>query len=135
MDLRHNNGQAFLSLVFLIGAIVAIVGLLVAFFANSFVDTGYGLSASASAEASATSGAQDAMLQLDRNTGFSSAGYTIAVVSSTATVSVTQNAPSAGYVTILSTATVSNHKRKVQVILFNNASTSQLSVVSWGDIQ
>jgi uncharacterized protein (UPF0333 family) len=135
MDLRHHRGQAFLALVFLIGTIVVIVAVLVAFFANSFVDTGYGLSASASAEAAATSGAQDAMLQLDRNASFVSAGYPVAAGNSTATVTVTQGAPSAGYVTILSTASVANHVKKIQVILYENASTTQMSTVSWTDVQ
>ena len=135
MDLRHRKGQAFLALVFLIGAIVAIVALLIAFFANSFVDTGYGLSAASSAEAAATSGAQDAMLKLDRNASFASSGYTLPVASSMASVVVTQNAPSAGYVTILSSASVQNHVKKIQVILYENASTSQMTTVSWADLQ
>jgi hypothetical protein len=134
MDLRHHKGQAFLALVFLIGAIVAIVAVLIAFFANSSVDTGYGLSAAASAEAAATSGAQDAMLQLDRNASFASAGYTLPVGSSTAAVTVTQNAPSTGYVTIVSLASVSNHEKKIQVILYENPSTTQMTTVSWQDI-
>jgi hypothetical protein len=134
MDLRQRSGQTFLALVFFIGAIVAIVGILIAFFANSFVDTGYGLSASANAEAAATSGAQDAMLQLDRNPTVSST-YSLPVGSTTVSVAITQNAPSTGYITILSTASVANHVRKVQVVLFENASTSQLSVISQKDVQ
>jgi uncharacterized protein (UPF0333 family) len=135
MDLRHNKGQAFLALVFLIGAIVIIVGVLIAFFANSSVDTGYGLSAAASAEAAATSGAQDAMLQLNRNATFASSGYTLPVGSSSATVTVTQGSPSTGYVTILSVASVSNHVKKIQVVLYENASTTQMTTVSWADVQ
>ncbi len=138
MDLRPRNGQAFLSLVFLIGAIIAIVGILVAFLAASFVDTGYGLSASVEAQNAAQSGVQDAMLQLGRNPipwVPSPDPYTLAVGSSTATVTVTQNSPSAGEVTVLSAATVANRTRKIQVVLENNASTSQWSVISWQQAQ
>lgn len=135
MDPRRNKGQAFLAMVLFIGAIVAIVGLLIAFLATSFIDTGYGLSASASAEAAASSGAEDAMLRLDRSPHFSSSGYPFVVGSSTAMVAVTQGSPSAGYITILSNASVSGHEKNIQVILFENASTTQLSVVSWQDIQ
>jgi uncharacterized protein (UPF0333 family) len=134
MDLRQHKGQAFLALVFLIGAIVAIVGVLIAFFANSSIDTGYGLSAAAAAEAVASSGAQDAMLQLDRNASFASSGYTIPVGSSTASVMVDQNTPSTGYVTIISAATVSSHTKKIQVILYVNPSTTQMTTVSSQDI-
>jgi len=134
MDLRHRKGQAFLALVFFIGSIVAIVGILIAFLASSFVDTGYGVSSSALAEAAATSGAQDAMLQLNRNNNASSS-YSLPVGSTTVTIAISQNSPSAGYVTILSTASVSNHVRKVQVVLFVNTSTTQTNVISWQDVQ
>ena len=135
MNLHLTKGQAFLALIFFIGSIVIIVGLMVAFFANSFVDTGYGLSAAASAETAAISGAQDAMLKLDRNAVFSSSGYVVSAGSSTATVTVTQGSPSAGYVTILSIATIANHVKKVNVVLAANASTTQMSIVSWQEIQ
>lgn len=129
------RGQAFLALMFLVGGIVVLIGITIAFLANSFIDTGYGYRASTQAEAVATSGAQDALLQLDRNSGFSSSGYGVGVGSSTATVTVTQSSPSAGFVTVLSTATVSNRTRKINVVLSVNATTSQTSVVSWAEIQ
>ena len=136
----HNrNGQSFLALVFLIGAIVAIAGILIAFLANSFVDTGYGLSAAAQAQSAAQSGVQDAMLQLERDPGASDpypgGGYTLPVGSTTATVYITQNSPSLGEVTILSVATVSNRTRKIQTVLEQNASTSQWTTVSWTQVQ
>jgi len=139
ISVSDRKGQSFLALVFLIGAIVTIVGLLIAFLANSFVDTGYGLSESASAEAAANSGVQDAYLQLERNSTIShpypSSPYTLPVGSTTATVYVTQNSPSIGYVTVLSISTVSNRTRKVNAVFMLNASTSQVSIISWQDIQ
>jgi hypothetical protein len=139
MDLRCRRGQAFLGLILLIGSIVLTVSLLIAFLTSSFVDTGYGLAASTNAEAIATSGAEDALLKLDRNPDASypypSSGYSIPVGSSTATVYITQNSPSTGYITILSVATISNRTRKIDVVLSENQSTTQMSIVSWQEIQ
>ena len=120
-------------MVFLIGGVILLVGLTLAFFSNSFIDVGYGYQASANAEGAAISGAQDAMLQLDRNTASSS--YSILVGSTTAAITVTQNTPATNYITILSVATVSLRTRKVQVIMFKDPNTSQLTVTSWQEIQ
>src|SRR5580658_10262785 len=89
-----SKGQSFLALVLLIGGIVAVIGVTIAFFSSSFVDSSYGYQASASAETAATSGAEDALLQLDRNAAFASGGYSLVVGSTTATVSVAQGTPS-----------------------------------------
>jgi uncharacterized protein (UPF0333 family) len=102
------RGQVFLAFVFFIGGIIAVVGLLIAFFAMSSSDTSYGISASFTAESVATAGAEDALLKLDRNAAFSSTGYTVSSGSSTAAVVVT-NPSSANQATILSTAVVSSH--------------------------
>lgn len=132
----NRSAQTFLALVFLIGGIITLAGITLAFLATSFVDSGYGLNASVSAEAVAASGAQDAMLQLQRNPGFSNTGgYSLAVGSTTATVTVNQNTPSTGFITILSKATVMGHVKKVNVVLSENASTTQLTMISWQEIQ
>ena len=130
-----NRGQAFLALILLIGGIAVLVGLTLAPLVSSFVDTGYGYQSSVQAEAVANSGVEDALLQISRNADFFSSGYSVAAGSSTATVAVTQDSPSAGLVTILSTATVSNRTTKVNVVVAVNASTSQATVVSWKTIQ
>jgi hypothetical protein len=132
---ERNKGQAFLGLVILIGGIISMVGILIAFLASSLIDTGYGLKASLAADAAATSGAQDALLQLDRNPSFSSVGYSVTAGSSTATVIVTNNSLTTGAVTVLSTATVSGRIRKVNVILAESSTTTQFTVVSWQEIQ
>lgn len=138
--MRENRtaGQAFLSLVLLVGGAMTLIGLTLAFIATSFIDTGYGYQAITQAQAAATSGAQDALLQLDRNVTFgNSSGYTysLPVGSSTATVTVTQSSPSAGFVTILSTATIANRTGKVMVVAAVNTTTSQTAVASWQIIQ
>jgi len=129
------KGQAFLSLVFLIGGIVILIAVTLAFLVNSFIDTGYGYQALTQAEGVASSGAEDALLQIDRGVFTSNTSYSVPVGSNTASVTVTLASPSTGYDTILSSATVSNRTRKVNVIVAVNASTSQASVVSWTDVQ
>jgi hypothetical protein len=126
-------------MTFFIGGILAVAGILIAFLAISYLDTGYGVAAAAKAEEAATAGAEDALLQLDRYAAFStvvSGPYTVSSASSTtATVTVTPNVPSAGLITILSTATVSGHAKKINVVVSENASTGKVSVVSWTNIQ
>jgi hypothetical protein len=135
------KGQAFLALVFIIGAIVILTGVTLALFASAFVDSGYGYQASAQAQAVATAGVEDALLQLNRNADFpcstaDASGYTIPVGSSTATVTVSQSCPTtSGYATILSVAIVSGRTSKLSVVASVNASTSQVGVVSWTPIQ
>ncbi len=137
-DNPHTKGeraQTFLALVFLIGGIILLISVTLAFLTNSFIDTGYGLKASLDAQAVAASGIQDAILQLNRNITFSTSGYSVVVGSSTATVSVTQNSPSTGFVNILSSANVSGRVKKINVILTENTTTDSLGVVSWQNIQ
>lgn len=132
------KGQAFLALVFLIGSIVVLIGATLAFLATSFIDTGYGYQALTQAEAVANSGVQDALIKIDRGVftpTCNCTAYSLPVGSSTANVAVTLASPSVGYDTVLSTATVSNRTRKVNVVVAVNASTSQAAVVSWQDIQ
>ncbi len=124
-----------MALVFLVGGIVILIGATLAFLANSFIDTGYGYQALTQAEAVATSGAEDALLKIDRGVFASNAAYSFPVGSSTASVTVTLGSPSAGYDTILSSATVANRTKAVSVVVAVNASTSQASVTSWQDVQ
>lgn len=121
-----------MALMFLIGTAVVTIGLTLAFFATSFTDTGYGYRAAVQAEAAATSGAEDALLQLDRNSAFSTAffsfGYSVPVGSSTALVKVTN---SGGVATIASVATVSNRTANISVVALVNSTTSQITITSW----
>lgn len=133
--MNRKNGQAFLALVFLIGGIVLAIGITLTLLANSFVDTAYGYRALVTAEAAAASGAQDALLRLDRNIAFATSSYSFAVASNTATISVTQASPTTGFATILSVATVANRTRKISVVTVVNATTSQVGIVSWQVIQ
>jgi 6-phosphogluconolactonase (cycloisomerase 2 family) len=115
-------------MVFFVGGIMIIVGITMAVIAATFIDSGYGVQASNAAESAATAGAEDAYLQLVRNSAFVyPSGYNVA----NATVTVTQTGSIA---TAISVATVSGRTRKVQAVFAVNAATRQISVVSWGDV-
>jgi len=135
---RATTGQAFLSMTILIGGIVVAAGIFFAFFVASFIDSGYGLQASYAAEATATAGVEDAILQLSRNGAFSgpsgySTPYTVPVGSNTA--SVTISAPSSGLITILSVSTVSLRIRKITAVVSEDPLTNQIKLVSWQETQ
>jgi hypothetical protein len=133
------SGQVFLALVFFIGGLLAVAGVLVAFLTLSYIDTGYGVAASFKADAAATAGADDAILQLDRNAAFNTnitGAYTVTSGTSTsATVTVIPNLLTAGIINVLSVATVSGHTRKISAVVSESSSTGQVSVVSWSDVQ
>jgi hypothetical protein len=133
--MRYTQGQSLLALVILIGAIIVIIGATLSFSATAFLTSSYGFQKAGVAEAAANAGAQDALLQLDRNSSFSSTGYSLPVGSSTATVSVTQNNPSTNFITILSQSTVSGSTRKISIIIGKNANSNQLTVISWQETQ
>ena len=130
---RH--GQGLLALVILMGGIILASGIGFALITISSVNATFGYQSTEQAEAVATAGVEDALLQLARNNTFSSTGYSLAVGSSTATVTVTQNSPSAGFVTITSKTKVSLWLRNIQVVASENPTTGQTSVISWQDVQ
>ena len=100
----------------------------------TFVDSGYGLQASNRAEAAASAGVEDAYLNLVRKSTFSSGRYTVTSGSVNATVTVTQSNPSAGLVKIISIATIGLRTRKVQAVVSANATTGQITLISWSDV-
>ncbi len=128
-----------MALVFLIGSIIILLGVTIALLVSSSIDTSYGYQNVQAAEGVATAGAEDALLQLDRNVCFSPSPnpYTLTVGSSTASVTVTQSNPSTctGTITVLSTATVTNRTRKVNVTVVQDPITGQLELTSWQIIQ
>ncbi|MBI5220528.1 MAG: hypothetical protein HY978_01665 [Candidatus Liptonbacteria bacterium] len=124
-------GQAALSLVFLIGGIIILIGVTVAFLSFSSVNTSFGFQSAQSAEDVAAAGANDALLQIVRNKSFASAGYAMPLGSNSATVTVAQNSPATNQATITSQATVSGYVRKLQVVVEINATTGQTSILSW----
>ncbi len=133
---RTRTGQAFLSMVLFVGGIMVLVGITMVIITATFVDSGYGIQASNSAEAAATAGIEDAYIQLIRNGAFqNTSGYVVSNTSTTfAIVTVAQGSPGVGYATAVSLATVSARTRKVQAVFAINAATGQVAVVSWADV-
>lgn len=129
--LHTRKGQAVLSLVLLMGGVIVIVALGLAFFATSFVNSVYGFQAAERAEAVAASGVYSAMMMLDREGGgLTLSSSSIPIGSDTATVTVTQNS-SAGTATITSYASISQRQRTLTVVVSISSSTGQVSPVSW----
>jgi hypothetical protein len=129
------SAQGFLALVIFIGGILLVAGIALSVVVLTSINSGFGYQASEQAQSVATAGAQDALLQLSRNSSFGSTGYTITVGSSTATITVMTSSPSSGYDTILSIATISGNTRKVSVVVSESTSTGQSGVVSWTNVQ
>ncbi len=129
--LHSRRGQAALSLVFLIGGIIILVGVSLTFIVVSFIGSNYGFQMSNRALAAASGGANDAVIKLLRDKDFSSAGYTVTIGSDSAAVAVTQNSPIAGQAKIISTGTASSYQRKIQAVAAVNATTGQVQLVSW----
>lgn len=129
------SGQATLSLVFLVGGLIVLVGVSLAFILISFISSGYGFRVSNQALSVAMAGAEDAVMQLVRNKGFSSlGGYSVPVGSWSANVTVTPDSPVSGQDTINSAATISGYQRKIQVVVAVVSSTGQVDVVSWNQL-
>ena len=130
---KNAVGQAFLSTVLVIGGVIIVIAAAVAVIAATFMDSGYGLQASDRAESVATAGVNDAFLRIVRISSFSSGGYAVTVPEGSATVSVTN--VSAGLDTVLSSSTVNGRTRKISAAFSISASTGQVVLVSWQDVQ
>jgi hypothetical protein len=130
--LHFQKGQAFLGLVMLIGGIILVVGIMVAFLSNSSVDISYGYNSSVNAQAAAKAGIQDALIRLNRNSSYAATNpsYTLSVSSSSVLVSIGNNTPSLGFITVSSTATLGNYKQSVSAVVAYSSSTNQLTVIS-----
>ena len=99
------------------------------------------------AYAAAESGAQDAMIRIARNKNYSSAGYYIPsgcslntsskcvkVIVEKDVQSVCSQTISAGQDCVISTGTLANKSKTVEVILNVNATSGKLEIVTWNEI-
>jgi hypothetical protein len=131
---NHRRGQAHLAFVFLVGGIVLLIALTTALLTLSFLSSSYGYQSSNRALVAANAGVEDGYLQLTRNKDFAPSRYVFPVGSYTATVTVTQNSPAVGQVTIIGSSTVSNYTRAVKAVVAVDASTSVMSVLTWSEL-
>ncbi len=130
-NLERSRGQVALSLIFLIGGLVIMGAVSLAFMILTFINSGYGYRASNQALSAAQAGVNDAVLLLERNKSYAGT-YALTVGSSSASVTVTQNA-SSGQATVLSTASVSRYTRKLQAVISVDPSTGQVDLLSWAE--
>lgn len=134
---RKNDGQMAMSLIFLIGGIMIIIGATLTFVIVSFLNSTYGFRDSSQALSIAQSGVQDAAIQLARNKDFASSGYCVPDLGcgvGTATVSVTQNSPSSGQATIVSYAVANSRQRRIRAVV-SVASSGKIDFLSWEILQ
>ncbi len=133
------RGQAALSLIFLIGGIVILVGVTLAFVALTFLNASYGFQAANRAQGAALAGIHDALLQLARNKDFSDTGYCVPADNLLASgycpdgdalVVVTQNSPAAGQAIVTADAFVRSYRRKMQAAVSIATSTGAINVIS-----
>jgi hypothetical protein len=110
-----------------------IIGATLTFVIVSFLNSTYGFRDANQALALAQSGVSDAVTQLTRNKDFASTGYCVPDTGcgvGTATVSVTQNSPAVGQVTIISSASQNGRQRKLKEVV-SVASSSEVDAISW----
>ena len=133
---RRATGQAALSLVFLTGGIIVLVGLSLAFLAISFINSSFGFQSANKALAIASAGVYDALIQLVRNKSFSGS-YCVPLPcgQGSSSTTVSQNTPSPGLVTIESQATSFVSRRKIKTIVSISSTTTQVNLVSWNLVQ
>lgn len=134
VPLGFKGGQVTISLVFVIGIIIALVGVTLAFLALSFLNSGYGFQAAQKALAIASGGAEDALLRFARDKDFGATAYVVPLGADTAQVTITKNSPQANLVTIISDATVSLHERKIQVIASVDPTNGRVNLISWQQV-
>lgn len=125
------KGQSVLGLVIVIGSIVVIVGITLAFLAISFLNSVYIYDASLKARALAMSASEDALLTLTRKALPSSGSWSY----SSSSYSYTITRPAPGQVTIVGTSTGVNQLIRKESIV--NAAvdgvTGQVNSYSWQD--
>ena len=125
---RGYEGQAALSMVFIIGGIIVFASLSLAFIIVSFISSSSGYQASNRALAAASAGANDAILRIARDATYASSSFSVPIDSYTATVSMTTSTTST---VIMSTAQVLGYERSVRVVVSIVSSTGAFSILAW----
>lgn len=126
------TGQATLSFVFLVGGITLVVALLLTFLLISVIASGAAYGRNIAAQAAADAGIRDALLRLARDKDFAAAaGYMVPVGGLTATVTVLQGQPAAGYAQITATVSASGVVRSSRAVVAVDGTSGRVRVVKW----
>lgn len=124
-----------MALVFLIGGIIVVIAVSLAFIVISFITSGYGFQSSNRALGVAAAGVDDAVIKLVRNKDFSAvSAYNVPVGNYNASVTVVQNTPISGHATIVSIAAVAAYQRKIQAVVAIAPVTGQVHLISWDQL-
>ncbi|MDO8574441.1 MAG: hypothetical protein Q7R86_02340 [bacterium] len=144
------DGQAAISMIFLIGGTILLIGVTLAFLIFSFITSAFGFKAANQALGIALGGANDALLRISSNRGYPNLGceeYTFTIDDYSALVKVQrswgdpqyanqddpcfnfQSPPILGLATIESEAAVFGRKRRVYMIV-SISPDGQVNVVS-----
>lgn len=126
----RESGQTVLPLVFLMGGLIVLMSLTLIFLAHSFLVSSYGFQISERAKAVAASGAYDALMRLARNKDLSGS-YSLPIGDYSAGVTIAQNSPVSGRVTVNSASTIASRQRKVTAIASRSTETGQIVLISW----
>lgn len=138
--LHSREGQTAFVLILTIAAIAILVGLATAFFAISFVNTGFAFQVSQRAEALANGYAEDGLQLLLRNSlpsgsgnqNYAPSGSTdFGPYSGTVTIQNPSQVSPRREASILSTMTLRGYTRTVQVVASVDPITGQVAVISW----
>ena len=148
---KATDGQAAISMIFLIGGTILLIGVTLAFLIFSFITSAFGFKAANQALGIALGGANDALLRISSNRGYPNLGceeYTFTIDDHSALVKVQRSwgdpetadpsapcftgfksPPLLGLATIESEAAVFGRKRRVYMII-SISPDGQVNVVS-----
>ncbi|MBS3903324.1 MAG: hypothetical protein KGZ30_03050 [Anaplasmataceae bacterium] len=130
----NTKGQAALATVFLIGGVIVLFALTLAFLALRITATTFSAESSSKALAAATAGAEDAVIKVIRNPGYQEE-YSFAVnANTTTTVSVVKDGLT-NQTIVIASSTVGSSKRSVQVVIGVSSSTGRVDVISWETVR
>lgn len=134
---RDSKGVSALPTILLISSIIVEISVALALLSNALVNTRFSERLTAEALLTARSGAQDAILRIERYKNCPSSPncpgtYSLSVGSNTADVTITND--SAGRITVMSTGIAKNRQKKVEVILGVDTVTGETELQSFNEV-
>ncbi len=130
----HRGGQATLTLAFVVGGTVVLIGATLAFIVISFINSSFAFQSANRALAAAAGGAEDAVLQLVRNKDFLSTGYCVPAASLPCPDSYAQVVISrlfSSQAVITSRAIIGGSQRRLEIVVVIDPVTYKITVISW----
>jgi uncharacterized protein (UPF0333 family) len=125
-----NQGQAALATVFLIGGVIILFALTLAFLALRVTASTFSAEAGSRALAAATAAAEDGIIRIVRDPNFEG---TVPFPASTSTVTSVdiRKVPFTNQTKITASSTVGTNSKIIEVIVDVSSSTGRVDVLSW----